>query len=114
MRSSLRKHTKYFVGSSLITFLFCCMMVMAIGMLLLGVILQYGSLLAPWLLSSSWTFLSGTLLLFAIFRCSVLIVRMGKRTHHWLSQYLFYRDLLTLSHGTVRFLLERLRQVLFL
>ena len=115
MQFNLKNRTRYyFVRTSLITFLFGCMIALAALMLLLGMVFQIGSMLAPWLLNQGWTFLCGTLLLFGLFRISVLTARIGRRLNHRCKQYLFYRDLLLLSQGTLRFLLEKLRQVLFL
>ncbi|GHP00780.1 hypothetical protein KSF_108270 [Reticulibacter mediterranei] len=74
--------------------------------LLLGVLLQFGALIAPWLIHTGMSFFEGGVLFLLSFRMVVWMIRFCQRGHHILKQHARYREGVLLLKGTSLWLLQ--------
>jgi len=101
-----------FVGPALVTFTIVCVILLALALLLLGLVLELGALLAPWLLASGLVLLKVGMMVFLTFRLVLFLTRgvtvLCRRAVHWQ----WYQLLLPRVHGTL-LLLWKLARLLF-
>lgn len=80
------------ISLSFITFLFCCMIVLALAALLLGVFSQLLVLMSPFLINAGVNVLQFSTVTFLSYRVSLWLWRLGIR-RAWVSSFAFRREL---------------------
>lgn len=100
------------ISLSFITFLFCCMIVMALAALLLGFFSQLLVLLSPFLMNAGVTILQFSTITFLSYRISLWLWRLGIR-RAWVSSFVYRRELVLYVRQQLRVLLKFLAIILF-
>jgi len=100
------------ISLSFITFLFCCMIVLALAALLLGVFSQLLVLLSPFLMNAGVTILQFSTVTFLFYRVSLWLWRLGIR-RVWVSSFVYRRELVISLRRQLRVLLKLLALLLF-
>lgn len=97
---------------SFITFLFCCMIVLAVATLLLGVSSQLLVLMSPFLINAGMTLLQFSTVSFLSYRVLLWFWRLGIR-RAWMNSYADRRVLVLFVRQQLSVLLKFLTIILF-
>jgi len=101
------QHAPYLIRASLFTFLLICLIVLGVCFLFLGLLLQLGAIVAPWLIGNGIAVIKGTVTLFITFRLLLLAFRVTRKLHRDGKRHVWYNTLLALLRGTSLYLMKR-------